>query len=677
MDDKEKQPAIWECDTHELQQIPCNMIAFEKAEFTTEPIDRDLVIQAIEGDQKAFSTLFMQTYRYVYLTVKHYLSDDEDIYDAIQETYIKVYTKLHLLKKPEAFYSWLNQVSRNCAKDIVGRKNFSTVDFSEEQEYEELRLINEEFFESDIAIDITAVLKEMPEEQAKLLVMVYYDGMKIADIARLLHQPPSSVYSRFHAARKRLKALLKARGIDKPLYGGGFITMIATSLRDAIGTELLSAAIAEEILGSVLEAKSKEKVVISKITRQQRNRAVLRIASLIVAISLLTSGAVVGVGFGVLNWGESSADTLLQGDQSLISSRVESQSDFVESTVSQPQSDTASLGNMTSTQQQSNTVSLTSASEKTSSSTASKLFTPDYSPGQANKLGNFPNNLGRNKGSVAKQGDWIYYAIGNGYRYLMKMKTDGSNRQMLAEHESGFTYINVVGDWIYYCGNGIRRMRTDGSLMELVSTVNAENLHVIEETGYFINIEGTRLYTLDIKNKKTTLLKEVGGGCIVAVRDDILLYLDRNNLYRMNRTTGESQELYRNAIRCLVNGDIVYIETNGDVIESLNYMKPSAWGETVKKGINGLLFFSPYQGGVIGCYHHSEDGSLGEPVSTDTPRLISVSGEELDCSLTPEALLYGYGNSYNFGEDKIYSLAWGMHELYYVLPNGDDLVTIS
>ena len=113
MDDKEKQPAIWECDTHELQQIPCNMIAFEKAEFTTEPIDRDLVIQAIEGDQKAISTLFMQTYRYVYLTVKHYLSDDEDIYDAIQETYIKVYTKLHLLKKPEAFYSWLNQVSRN------------------------------------------------------------------------------------------------------------------------------------------------------------------------------------------------------------------------------------------------------------------------------------------------------------------------------------------------------------------------------------------------------------------------------------------------------------------------------------------------------------------------------------------------------------------------------------
>ena len=54
-------------------------------------IELETVEKAMRGDKEAFSALFMQTYRSMYLVVRRFLERDEDIYDALQNGYIKAY----------------------------------------------------------------------------------------------------------------------------------------------------------------------------------------------------------------------------------------------------------------------------------------------------------------------------------------------------------------------------------------------------------------------------------------------------------------------------------------------------------------------------------------------------------------------------------------------------------
>lgn len=267
--------------------------------ITAAPVDTETVKMAINGDDEAFSALFMQTYRYVYSIAKSRLNNDEDIYDAIQDTYVKAYANIGRLKSPEAFISWVAKIAKNCSHEIAVKNAVDKTPLVED---------TEEYLNSqqdinptgvEVAMDITAVFAELPAEHAEILTYVYYDGFKVSEIARMQGLPATTVYSRLNAAKRKLKELLKIRGIDKPVYGGDLITMITTSLRNAIGTDLLSAAVAGEILHSVTGKDSKAAVVISKVARKQRNSAVLRIASLIVLLAVIATLITLGAYFAV------------------------------------------------------------------------------------------------------------------------------------------------------------------------------------------------------------------------------------------------------------------------------------------------------------------------------------------------------------------------------------------
>lgn len=274
-------------------ELPEKLAAINGEELL--PIDVELVKQAAAGDHDAFTKLFYQTYRYTFVLIAAVLRADEDIRDALQDTYTKVYTGLPRLREPEAFLGWLKVIARNCAASIRRKNENDPLHYRADGE-EELFLAEE--MQHETAMDIRAVLGELPEEQARLLVLVYYDGMKLSEIARMQGVAPSTVRSRFHAAKKALIAALSGRGIDRSMYGrGGFLSAVATALRDAIGTDVLSAAVAQDVLDAVLKDSKAAPIgyVAAKLSKRRRDAAVLRIAALVVALSLAASALMVAL----------------------------------------------------------------------------------------------------------------------------------------------------------------------------------------------------------------------------------------------------------------------------------------------------------------------------------------------------------------------------------------------
>lgn len=254
----------------------------EEKAYTITPVEKSEIKKAIMGDEKAFESIFMGTYRYVFAVVRRYLKNDQDAYDAIQDTYTRVYKGISRLESVDSFYPWLHRIAENCAKDILASSS-STLSFDEDIEI----IDDDKSAKSDVTADVSEVLKQLPEQQAELLIRVYYDKLRISEIARMQGVPATTLHNRLKVAKKQLKELLKIRGIDKPIYGGELVSVLSNAIRHIIGTELLSLAVAEEILHNVTKSQNKKGAfVVSAFARSMRNKAAVKIATILLSVSV-------------------------------------------------------------------------------------------------------------------------------------------------------------------------------------------------------------------------------------------------------------------------------------------------------------------------------------------------------------------------------------------------------
>ncbi len=173
-----------------------------------------LVERAQNGDSDAFAELYLATYKKVHRFAYQYLRDEQDAEDAVQETYVVVFRKLRTLKDPKVFISWLSQIAfRVCFAMQKKRKNevnVSDVDFSElpaeanaaDQPENIVVRIDEKNF-------IIQKIMGLPFSESQVIILHYYNEMKIDDIASLLDISRSSVKRYLASGREKLGLLIE------------------------------------------------------------------------------------------------------------------------------------------------------------------------------------------------------------------------------------------------------------------------------------------------------------------------------------------------------------------------------------------------------------------------------------------------------------------------------------
>ncbi len=167
-------------------------------------------------------------------------------------------------------------------------------------------------------------------------------------------------------------------------------------------------------------------------------------------------------------------------------------------------------------------------------------------------------------GFVAESDGWFYFCMPGDTR-LMKMNTDGSDLQILADEEA--TYINVIGDWIYYNSlTDIVKIRTDGTERTIVDEFSASLfLNVVDDWIYYYVVldlvTGSGIYKIRIDGEEKTLLSDMSGYDLNKVGDWIYFsnWDDNRKPYRMNLESEEVTKLAKDeAFNLLVYGNMVY-----------------------------------------------------------------------------------------------------------------------
>lgn len=177
-----------------------------------------LVQKARENDQEALTEIYKISSPAVYKTIWVLIKDEDTVYDILQDTYVKAFTRLNQLQNPDKLIPWLKMIANNLAKDWL--KKSKPVFFTDIYGGEELEDIPfEESIEDvrselnpEMAMDqqeakrlVMEILDHLPEDQRVVIGMFYYEEMSVKDIAQTLGVSENTVKSRLSYGRRKIK----------------------------------------------------------------------------------------------------------------------------------------------------------------------------------------------------------------------------------------------------------------------------------------------------------------------------------------------------------------------------------------------------------------------------------------------------------------------------------------
>lgn len=177
-----------------------------------------LVQKARENDQEALTEIYKISSPAVYKTIRVLIKDEDTVYDILQDTYVKAFTRLDQLQNPDKLVPWLKMIANNLAKDWL--KKSKPVFFTDIYGGEELEDIPfEESIEDvrselnpEMAMDqqeakrlVMEILDHLPEDQRVVIGMFYYEEMSVKDIAQTLGVSENTVKSRLSYGRRKIK----------------------------------------------------------------------------------------------------------------------------------------------------------------------------------------------------------------------------------------------------------------------------------------------------------------------------------------------------------------------------------------------------------------------------------------------------------------------------------------
>lgn len=159
----------------------------------------NLVVRTQHNDSDAFAELYGLTYNKVYNYCHHYLRDSYLAQDAVQEIYILALKNICKLNDPTLFIAWLNQISFRVCYDMCKKNSES---YGNVTDPELLDIVKDEKIDTnpeahteqeDEYTRLRTAIENLPPNERQVIVLRYFNDMKIDDIASTMDISKSSV----------------------------------------------------------------------------------------------------------------------------------------------------------------------------------------------------------------------------------------------------------------------------------------------------------------------------------------------------------------------------------------------------------------------------------------------------------------------------------------------------
>jgi RNA polymerase sigma-70 factor (ECF subfamily) len=169
---------------------------------------RELVERAQRGDHDAFAVLAGALVARLDATARLILRDHELARDAVQDGFLRAWRNLPTLRDPDRFEAWLRALIVRSCIDVLRRRGRRPI---------EVELTS---FDAALTPDIASsvadrelvdeALRRLSPEQRAVVVLHYYLGMSLPDVATTLGIPVGTAKSRHHRSLAAMRDTIDA-----------------------------------------------------------------------------------------------------------------------------------------------------------------------------------------------------------------------------------------------------------------------------------------------------------------------------------------------------------------------------------------------------------------------------------------------------------------------------------
>ena len=171
-------------------------------------ISDDILVAACQsGDKKAYAILVERHYKSVFAICMGIVGNICDAEDISQDAMLRGFLKIRRLRNREKFGCWIQQIARNLCIDFLRRQQrFWLFCFNKPAEKTE---------EAAEYGDLQQAIGQLPAELRTVLVMHYFNGESVKNIAEKLDVSASGVWQKLRTARKQLHKFLSNTRCEK------------------------------------------------------------------------------------------------------------------------------------------------------------------------------------------------------------------------------------------------------------------------------------------------------------------------------------------------------------------------------------------------------------------------------------------------------------------------------
>ena len=133
-----------------------------------------------------------------------YVKNQQDALDIVQEAICKALESQHKLKNPDGIKSWFYKIVVHTALDFLRKSN--KIVLTEDEILEDIGGSSSDNYEDT---DLMSALDRLSDENKTIVVLRYFESMKLQDIASIMNMPESTVKTKLYSSLKKLRIELE------------------------------------------------------------------------------------------------------------------------------------------------------------------------------------------------------------------------------------------------------------------------------------------------------------------------------------------------------------------------------------------------------------------------------------------------------------------------------------
>lgn len=170
----------------------------------------DIIEQCKQNDRKAQLKLYNQYCDGMYVVAMRFVKDSMEAEDIVQESFIRVFQKLHQFKGEVTFGAWLKRIVINKSIDLLKSRKQQMLELDEvhlkvvDTNYEDEWLVDDA-----ITLDeVKTAINKLPDKYRYVVMLFLIEGYDHKEIAQILNITEVASRTQLSRGKIKLKELL-------------------------------------------------------------------------------------------------------------------------------------------------------------------------------------------------------------------------------------------------------------------------------------------------------------------------------------------------------------------------------------------------------------------------------------------------------------------------------------